>query len=489
MSIQPISSLASCWRPLATEASSKAQFASTNDRHHLSESDSKDDQPLAKRFPQIEVADWDISGPEDDKPLAQRRKRQRFNHEDPIEKCLTSSSGGENAVLHQNENEDHVGKLSIHNGLFSYSAQKLDNEDFYDITKYLRTLLKYVPENHRLNVLDSLFTIDEKYAKAMGGSSKKDNNKQEHPSTAQEMEKLFQAIPKPEESVAERRSWAAHGPFFLTRDKDLLPKERNSELFKPSLYLQDNMIVMPKKVLKDVKNKKGVVVETSLTTNLRLIQPHTTKVALEPCEENIRPWMPQPGQKVGVEHTEGLLFRAWDQFSKGQICDNTVGMLSMASRTDLGTRTSRQRTIRNHANWGSTSATPYISTTSSIDEIVNVRIPHFTQRQQKAKIKPNTKLTVINAKARLAAGLPVLRMNDELAYYEIQTPYGNQRNYKNSFYENEYLLPFRIGVNEIVGTWCWQDVQKWMEITGNTHYGWLREVILPAFEEHEAARK
>ncbi|KAG4441117.1 hypothetical protein IFR05_003407 [Cadophora sp. M221] len=175
--------------------------------------------------------------------------------------------------------------------------------------------------------------------------------------------------------------------------------------------------------------------------------------------------------------------------SECQINDNTVGFLSGASWFPLGSAEDRYEALKCHANWGNRVKTPFISTTTSIHEIELVRIPSFNKRQDAKGIKRNSKLTIINAHARFAKGLPVLSMDAELNYYNVETPYGDRRNYKNSFYTFEYVLPFRVGIDEIVATWCWQDIERTARKSGKDINHWFRTVAVPLYEEHEAARK
>ncbi|RDL36396.1 uncharacterized protein BP5553_05748 [Venustampulla echinocandica] len=322
----------------------------------------------------------------------------------------------------------------------------------------------------RKRYLDCLYTLDEKYAKASNPPRRRKKPYRPHPETPAEMESLFRGVPPPRES--ESRYEGGAGPVFTTSNTTLLPTSISSRL--------------KVKTRKTLTTKRANSLEqTGSSSGKPEDNKYNESEEEYGDEEDSHPWMPSSKVRVGVEHEEGLLFRAWDHKSECQINDSKVGFLSGASRFMLGTKESRQRAIGNHANWGNREKTPFISMTSNIQEIANVRIKQLTNRQINAGIRSNTRLTIVNAFARAAAGMPILRMKDELDYYRVETPYGNVKNYKTWFFEHEYLLPFRVPVTEIVGTWCWQDIEK---SVGDINT-WYNTVALPAFKEHENARK
>ncbi|KAF4621911.1 hypothetical protein G7Y89_g14434 [Cudoniella acicularis] len=378
-------------------------------------------------------------------------------------------------------------------GLFFYEAKYLDNDDFYDITRYLRLFLSHIPKKHRFDFLDAIFTLDEKHAKEQGTAKKKQKYKPPHPTKAEEIEELFRKAPLPEESLSQRRNTRAAGARFYTRERELFPEMRDEIQFKASAVVHEPLLRPETRVVKVKPNSKkrsrAAMESKEEPSTSMVVQAPSKAVAEEKCEEDIHPWMPAPGRRVGTEHTEGALFRAWDQYSVCKIHDSSVGLQSGARRICLGTRSSRQRGLSNHAAWHNLNPTPFISATSSLDEIARIRVPHFNGRQANNSIKVNTRLTIINAFAQLAAGKPVLRMQEELDHYKVITPYGNQRNHKNSFYKYEYLLPFTVEATVIVGTWCWQDIERWMMSNGGNVHAWFRAIGRPSFEEHEAARK
>jgi len=78
-----------------------------------------------------------------------------------------------------------------------------------------------------------------------------------------------------------------------------------------------------------------------------------------------------------------------------------------------------------------------------------------------------------------------LRLKDELLYHNVRTKYGDPRFTAGSFFENEYLLPFSAGPDEIIGTWAWHQVEAWIKNNHSNFQGWYEQVGLPAFKEHE----
>ena len=72
------------------------------------------------------------------------------------------------------------------------------------------------------------------------------------------------------------------------------------------------------------------------------------------------------------------------------------------------------------------------------------------------------KVTVINAKARRADGMPLLNMREELDHYKARIPYEIYQKWRRDWYEKEYVFPFRIPPEQIVGTWLWSEIQQWL---------------------------
>lgn len=90
--------------------------------------------------------------------------------------------------------------------------------------------------------------------------------------------------------------------------------------------------------------------------------------------------------------------------------------------------------------------------------------------------------------ARLESGWPVLRLRDEiLRYGRLQTQ--SELNEAGEDFANEYLLPFRIAPDQIVASWNWPQIVNYMEVNKGGYLQWHENVVLPAFEAHEKARK
>ncbi|CAI7580335.1 unnamed protein product [Penicillium glandicola] len=139
------------------------------------------------------------------------------------------------------------------------------------------------------------------------------------------------------------------------------------------------------------------------------------------------------------------LLRVWDKHS-GSHPDQSDRMLARLPRQQLGSRESRIESLATHADYQVWEPTPFISFTAT--------------------------LTVINPNVRIANGLPMLEMESELRYYEVQDPYA--RAY--SYYKDEYLCLWEVTPVEVVAHWNWDDLIE------NVH--WYEDEILPAFKEH-----
>ncbi|CZT50816.1 uncharacterized protein RSE6_11872 [Rhynchosporium secalis] len=187
------------------------------------------------------------------------------------------------------------------------------------------------------------------------------------------------------------------------------------------------------------------------------------RARLEGDEEKKHHWAPTKADRSGISEIPGLLMRAWDEISQCQIKDFRVGFRSGSSTDHLDTAARRKLALKRHSDWGNRHKTPFISFSISLVEIGETRVPWFQNRQKRAGILENTKLTIINARARLAAGKPIIRMKTELLHYEVMSKGGNLRCEDSCFYENEFLAPFSVSPAEIVGTWAWHSVEKWIE--------------------------
>ncbi|CZR56783.1 uncharacterized protein PAC_06672 [Phialocephala subalpina] len=266
--------------------------------------------------------------------------------------------------------------------------------------------------------------------------------------------------------------------------KDLI----NSLIFaKPALkqdHLDDclSMVeVMEEKYIKAMQPNSGP--KTQQVSHPKTAEEHTKRLGGD--EEKARPWLPT---KKSKSEMPGLVMRAWDEMSQCQIKDFRVGFLSGGSANMLNSKVNRQFWLQAHANWGNRFKTPFISTSTSLHEIAEDRVPRFQRRQENKGVKENTKLTLINLHARQAAGNPAMWMMDELIHYDVTTKYGKPQYYARSFYTNEIILPFCVGPAEIVGTWAWHQVEKWVEDNKSDFGGWYLQVGVPAFKEHERVR-
>ena len=120
------------------------------------------------------------------------------------------------------------------------------------------------------------------------------------------------------------------------------------------------------------------------------------------------------------------------------------------------------------------------------------------------------KITVINPNVRIALGIAILRMKDEMKHYDVPPPRGVMAEHW-----REWILPFVAGLEEIVGTWLWRNVMEWIidfwaTEAGAAHPGckktpkgeynhshackaaaleaWYEAVALPKWKSHEQAR-
>ncbi|KAH6703132.1 hypothetical protein BKA61DRAFT_703648 [Leptodontidium sp. MPI-SDFR-AT-0119] len=354
-------------------------------------------------------------------------------------------------------------------------GRRVMNLRVYDAIAMLHKDVEHIPKSRKQAFIDLLKTLEQKWRDANKPREPK-QYREPHPRSSADYLKLMHSL-KPEES-----SW-----FTMGTDTN------GTKGGKPSTSNEPVRPVEPCKSTDNsqdfLKTPQGITPPTTPTKSIKPSPAEKTKAVLSKEEEGEHPWMPTPKLIADTKDRNGLLLRAWDQMSECKINDNTVGFLSGASWFPLGSAEDRHEALKCHANWGNRVKTPLISTTTSIHEIELVRIPSFTKRQDEKGIKRNSKLTIINAHARFAKELPVLSMDAELNYYNVETPYGDRRNYKNSYYTFEYILPFRVGIDEIVATWCWQDIERTARKSGRDINHWFRTVAVPLYEEHEAARK
>ncbi|KAL3427276.1 hypothetical protein PVAG01_00785 [Phlyctema vagabunda] len=231
---------------------------------------------------------------------------------------------------------------------------------------------------------------------------------------------------------------------------------------------------------------------------LGLLRPDKDKAdSTQPDEEDLHPWrvlkddLQIPVCAFPKASQAGLLLRAWDHKSECQIHDSLVGFLSGGASIELQTAAGRKSALAKHADWSNKTKTPFISATTSIEDIETIWAPVFQRRLKESGLHPNEKVAIINAHARLANGWPILRASDEMKHYAAPTPrkYGGKTGYRHLNYINEYLLPFRVGPPETVTTWLRRDIQAWCEKHDESVRGWYEKAAVPAFLEHEKARQ
>ncbi|QKX62542.1 uncharacterized protein TRUGW13939_09703 [Talaromyces rugulosus] len=161
---------------------------------------------------------------------------------------------------------------------------------------------------------------------------------------------------------------------------------------------------------------------------------------------------------------ERPFLRTWDLMSGSQP-DQGNRMQSRAPRQRLDTIDTRVQSLTTHADHGDWTPTPFISFT--VSKIALQSLANYREGRRGTQT-----ITVVNPNARIAKGLPVLDMMNEMDYYDVPNPYG-----RISYFEDHYLCLWEITDDEIVGHWDWGDLSK------NDY--WFEEIIIPAFREHD----
>jgi hypothetical protein len=226
-------------------------------------------------------------------------------------------------------------------------------------------------------------------------------------------------------------------------------------------------------------------------------------------EERAHPWC-QPPHSMPLFN--GPLMRAWYTDSKG-ILRHGIAWLARGLHIALTTAEERKDFLGRHAYWGSRARTPFVSFTNKIyviDAIIHSIIPKELLRNGILEKDCDAKITLINPNVRINAGYTILKMKEELDYYKVQPKCGWLERGGISFFENEYLIPYYSNIDEVVGTWYWRDILKWMEkywasSAGGNHRNcrfaihdqdcqlaalraWYEAVAFPKWEAHEKAR-
>lgn len=165
------------------------------------------------------------------------------------------------------------------------------------------------------------------------------------------------------------------------------------------------------------------------------------------------------------------------------------GFLSGDPDRRLDTYERRRESLNQHSNWGNTTATPYVSFTSSWKEIYDPeheRMKQLDTRQKRSPItngKTFSKVSFVNANVRRRMGLPMIQMLDNLIYYKAGKHSGDPEEFdKRNSFKFEWLLLFRVSTPEVFGTWCTNCIKASKDL----EYFW-KDVIVPAWENHEEA--
>lgn len=191
-----------------------------------------------------------------------------------------------------------------------------------------------------------------------------------------------------------------------------------------------------------------------------------------------RPWCEPPTPAPSI------LFRTWDAKSQCRILNADEGLYSGGANSNFDTRKGRTRDLESHGNWGTRKPTVFISVTCSIRDIAMTWTRAFGNRQDLPF--STIRITVLNPNARIEAGWPILCMVDELDYYKFKTPIKCSR----ATYVNEYLLPYRAPREEVVWTFHWTDVERWMrEHHTQDADMWRDRLAQPLLDVHERLRK
>jgi hypothetical protein len=197
--------------------------------------------------------------------------------------------------------------------------------------------------------------------------------------------------------------------------------------------------------------------------------------------ETLHPWIITNTSKAELPPS-GLLMRVEDSKSMAKIYPEH-GIVSQGSQLDLSTFKTRQYAITNHLNWGNREPTVFISTTDDAADFRNDRIKHMLKRDAKSS-ECSVKLIFINGNARHAEGWLTLKATKAMKQYNVSTPWQRMA----EWYLHEYILLFRVPPSQIVATYCWPVVVKYMGDNNCEYLDWHSQVVVPAFREHEAAR-
>ncbi|CAD6441724.1 97881be1-9970-4ae1-a3f2-d37c75204eff [Sclerotinia trifoliorum] len=184
----------------------------------------------------------------------------------------------------------------------------------------------------------------------------------------------------------------------------------------------------------------------------------------------------------------GLFLRLWDKASKSRIDDHDHGFLSASPDLPLRTVKERCEFFRDHTYWRHRGLTQGISITSHLSMLTSGHIlPRFYDTRKKTEMIC-ANLTLINDYAQIAAGIPILRVVDEIHHYDVVSLYGDQGLYGINFFENEYLVPYCVVPDAIIQTYKWRDIKSWMEKRKRSYTDWYKKFAVPAYLAHEEMR-
>ncbi|KAF7902484.1 hypothetical protein EAF00_002387 [Botryotinia globosa] len=393
-------------------------------------------------------------------------------------------SNGDSETALENTNEPHplgdavLASIGVPGAISDdpapHEKAEIRAKTFYSLAETLENEIKRLGQSPKTKTfLYMILQLQHKYHDAQRSQTRTNSkNGKDYPVGFEEVEKLLRTAPPPE-----RRPWIS-GESHSDRDSgdekyESKPRRKRQKLSASSAPV----------------NRKTAPMSVS--------------------EEDTHSWSVTSQTRIP---SSGQLWRVWDSQSVSKIEDPRVGFLSGAAQCFLGSKENRALTITYHANFGCRRLTPYISTTESSHEIATIRIPALIKRQLKKHpdLPVTVKITLINARARVAAKMPIIKMLDEIAHYQVKAPYDNVRGKKNSFFDREYLLLFRVPPQEIVRTFALQEIKYWMKenhgvedwpvratkldieiwIDKNSRYieAWADTVGQSAYDQHEEAR-
>jgi hypothetical protein len=127
--------------------------------------------------------------------------------------------------------------------------------------------------------------------------------------------------------------------------------------------------------------------------------------------------------------------RVIDDFSEGQLDDESGDIFAANPRWRIDTRAERHDALKLHTNYRGWSRTsPFISADASTFSTKE------RARRRVTRGRGRVRVSLINNMVRLIAGLPFFSAIGEMQHYGIEDPY--RRNY--ALYQHEISLPLHI---------------------------------------------